>query len=493
MNANLSKNTETQHIKREILVRLIKAFVKGNFKENVRLIPYEMRPKGCEVPYRCCVYKERAILKDRTIASLGISIEDDDERTLLSEYAEKALNREVPEENPLTVLEAACKGCVPARVYVTDLCQGCVARPCVNTCKFGAINVVNGKSVIDPSKCKNCGMCVSVCPYQAITKIIVPCENSCPVDAIKKDENGYAKIDFSKCISCGKCLLACPFGAVHEKSQIIDVLKKIQEKKQVVAMIAPSIVGQLPCTPEQLNTAILQAGFSKVYEVAQGADITAKNEAKEFVERIAEGEKFMTTSCCAAYNELIEKHIPEIKPFESNTETPLYYTSEIIKKENPDCVSVFVAPCVAKRQEAFKNKNVDFVLNFEELGALFIALKINVNSCDKTPFDNDSSKQGREFGYSGGVAEAVKVASGKDSEKIEPVFINGLDKQCIRNLKKYAKDGFCPEGNFIEVMSCNSGCIGGNATINSSKRAQKQICEYGNKSKSLNCDFCHES
>ena len=92
MNANLSKNTETQHIKREILVRLIKAFVKGNFKENVRLIPYEMRPKGCEVPYRCCVYKERAILKDRTIASLGISIEDDDERTLLSEYAEKALN-----------------------------------------------------------------------------------------------------------------------------------------------------------------------------------------------------------------------------------------------------------------------------------------------------------------------------------------------------------------------------------------------------------------
>jgi len=214
----------TINLKREILVRLIKAFYSGDFEEQARLIPFAMRPKGCEVPYRCCIYKERAILRDRTIAGLGFSIEDNDESVRIAGLAKEALEREKPEENPLTILQTACQSCVPARVHVTDLCQGCVARPCQKVCKFGAISMVNGKSVINPAKCKNCGMCVPVCPYQAITKIIVPCEKACPVDAVGKDESGDVKIDFDKCTFCGKCVSACPFGAVHEKSQIVDVM-----------------------------------------------------------------------------------------------------------------------------------------------------------------------------------------------------------------------------------------------------------------------------
>ena len=165
---------QTAHLKKEILVRLIKAYLSDNFEENTRLIPYDMRPKGSEVPYRCCIYKERAVLRDRVIAGLGSSIEETDDSILLSEVAKNAENRETPEEHPLTVLTTACKGCVPSRIYVTDLCQGCVARPCESTCRFGAISVHDGKSHIDPEKCKNCGMCAQVCPYQAIQRIIVP-------------------------------------------------------------------------------------------------------------------------------------------------------------------------------------------------------------------------------------------------------------------------------------------------------------------------------
>ena len=196
-----------------------------------------MRPKGAEVPYRCCIYKERAILKDRVIAGLGFAIEDDDETVSLSDYAKKSLTRENPEENPLTVLRAACKGCVPKRVFVTDLCQGCVARPCQSTCKFGAISMENGKSVIDSTKCKACKMCISACPYNAIVKVAVPCEDNCPVDAIKKNEDGTAKIDFEQCIFCGKCVSRCPFGAVHEKSQLIEVLKMIKNKEKILLAI----------------------------------------------------------------------------------------------------------------------------------------------------------------------------------------------------------------------------------------------------------------
>ena len=475
---------QTSHIKREILVRLIKAFYSDNFGENARLIPYKMRPKDYDVTYRCCVYKERAILRDRTIAGLGLSIEDTDDSIHMAELAEKVLERKQPEENPLTVLQTACKGCVPSRIYVTDLCQGCVARPCVNTCKFGAITVKNGKSVIDPEKCKNCGMCAQVCPYQAITKIIVPCESACPVGAIAKDENGHARIDFSKCISCGKCVSACPFGAVHEKSQIIDVLKQIKAGKKLVAMVAPAMFGQLPCTPKQLKAAIMKLGFADVYEVAQGADVTTKNEAEEFEERLMKGAEFMTTSCCAGYNELVDKLVPELKPFRSETKTPLYYTAEIVKKEIPDAVTVFFSPCVAKRREALKNPNVDYVLNYEEVGAWFIAMNIKVEDCGEASFKTEASAEARNYAVTGGVANAVKAMLPEELPTY-PVVIDGLNKQTIRDLKKYAKNGVCELGNLIEVMACTGGCLGGNATVNSFKPALKQLTNYVNDSKHL--------
>ena len=155
---------QTSQIKREILVRLIKAYLGDNFEEETRKIPYDMRPKGSDVPYRCCIYKERAIIRDRAIAGLGTSIEDTDDSVLLSDIAKKAEDRVQPEEHPLTVLTTACKGCVPSRIFVTDLCQGCVARPCESTCRFGAISVHDGKSHIDTEKCKNCGMCAQVFP-----------------------------------------------------------------------------------------------------------------------------------------------------------------------------------------------------------------------------------------------------------------------------------------------------------------------------------------
>ena len=503
------------HLKKEILVRIIKAFLSDSFEEEARLIPYIMRPKGMEVPYRCCVYKERAIIKDRTIAGLGFPIEEDDETVSLKTYAKKAMERDKISEKNLTVLQTACKGCQTNRIYVTDLCQGCVARPCLSSCKFGAISIENGRSVVDDSKCKKCQMCVKACPYNAIVKIAVPCENVCPVNAIKKDETGFASIDFDKCISCGKCIAACPFGAVHERSQIVDILKAIKSDKKVIAMIAPSIAGQFPGSIYQLKSAIKKSGFDDVYEVAQGADITAANEAKEFKERmhdinekesewltewVNEGgyneeettvdkdkeiQSFMTTSCCAGYNQLIKKHLPEIKPYVSETKTPLYYTAEIVKAKYPDAITVFVSPCVAKRAEVFENDNVDYVMNYEELGALFVAQKIEITELEEDKYPVESSKQARNFGYSGGVAESIKAAL-KDENAVKPCIINGLNKDNIKLLKKYATSGECENGcNLVEVMCCEGGCIGGNATLNNQKSAKKQIELLSNNSQDI--------
>ncbi len=475
----------TKKLKNEILVRLVKAFMSDNFAENVRLIPYEMRPKGSDVPFRCCIYKERAILRSRAIAGLGFAMEEDDEKTLLSDFANRALERKKPEEYPLTVLQNACKGCPSSKVFVTELCQSCVAKPCLSACKFGAIEHVNGRSKIDVAKCKKCGLCMSACPYRAIVKTIVPCEEACPVNAISKGEDGLAHIDHDKCISCGKCVSACPFGATHAKSQIIDVLKNIKAGKKVIAMFAPALVGHLPCDASQIKEAFKKIGFSEVYEVAQGADVTAKTEAKDFQERLDQGAAFMTTSCCAAYNELVKKHMPELKPYVSEAKTPLYYTAEIVKKEHPDAITVFISPCFAKRREVLDNDKINYILNFEELGAILIALGIQIDTCEKQDFAYKSSKEARDFAVSGGVARSVLAAWRGKPDAIVPAIINGVNKTTLRDLKVYAKTGKCPLGNLVEVMCCEGGCVGGNAGLSTIKAATKKVGEYANSSYSL--------
>ena len=462
-------------IKNEILERIVEAFFSEDFENNARLIPYDMRPKGSDVPYRCCIYKERAILKERVKAGLGFALEEDDETKLLSTFAKEAIERKEPDTDPLTVLDAACVGCVPSRIYVTDLCQGCVARPCQTACKFGAISMVDGKSKIDGSKCKNCKMCMRACPYNAIVKLAVPCEDACPVGAIHKDENNITRIDFDRCITCGKCVAACPFGAVNEKSQLVDIMKNIKAPdKKLVAMIAPSIAGQFGCSIYKLKSAIKKAGFDEVIEVAQGADITTINEAKEFEERMEEGAPFMTTSCCAGYNNLTATSLPEIQEFKSSTGTPLFYTAQIVREQYPDAISVFVSPCVAKRKEGMNNEDVDYVMNYQELSALIKGRKINIEECEEEKFDKESSKQARNFGVTGGVTDAVCSVL-KDKESAKPYVIDGLTKDSIKELKKFAKDKSCPDCNLIEVMCCEGGCIGGNAVIKSQRDAKKQL------------------
>ena len=474
----------TAELRQDVLVRLVKAFFSDNFEENARLIPYDMRPKGSDVPFRCCIYKERAIIRDRVIAGLGFPIEDDNEETLLSEYAKKSVEREQTDDKILTVIGAACKGCVPNRMYVTNICQGCIARSCQRACKFGAIEIINGKSHIDSSKCKNCKMCMNACPYNAIVKIAVPCEDSCPIGAIEKDETGHAKIDQDKCISCGRCVKRCPFGAINEKSQLVDIMKNIKDKNEIIAMIAPSIAGQFKGSIYQLKTAMIKAGFTDVYEVAQGADITTRKESAEFKERMEKGEQFMKTSCCAGYNSLRKKHLTEINKFVSDTETPMYYIAEIVKEKHPNAKLVFVSPCVAKRREVQENKNVDYLINYIELQALLTGRDIKVEECEETMFDVESSKQGRNFGVTGGVANAVETLAGDDSH-IKPCIINGLNKDTIKQLKKCAKDGVCAEGNLIEVMCCEGGCICGNAAIEQPRIIKKGLQTLLDKSENI--------
>lgn len=447
------------HFKRKALQSVVEAFDQGILQTQAYQIPHKVVPRNANLDARCCVYKERAAFRARVLAALGFAIEEDDEATSLNDYAKQAFQRQGIAQHPLTVLDIACKGCVKARHIVTEACQGCLTRACQTACKFGAISVVNGKSRIDPEKCKNCGLCKASCPYNAITYVPIPCEMVCPVDAIRKGPDGFAKIDFDKCIACGQCMGACPFGAIMERSQLIDVLKAMKDERKVCAIIAPSVVGQFDCTLGQLLSAVKKAGFDKVTEVAEGADITTGNEARELIERLESGARFMTTSCCAAWVQAVKKHLPDAQPFVSLTKTPAAYTAEIEKKNG--YTTVFIGPCVSKRVEGQEDPNIDFVMTYEELGSLLQARGVNPSECEETPLDPNISGEARYYGVTGGVAQAVENALADHSFK--KMTINGLDKKSMLMLNAYAKG----MGDFqlLEVMSCKGGCIGGPCTL----------------------------
>ncbi|MDR1959477.1 MAG: 4Fe-4S binding protein [Planctomycetaceae bacterium] len=146
----------------------------------------------------------------------------------------------------LTVCTVGCAGCVDSHVQVSNACVGCFARPCVSACPKKAIAILHQRSTIDRAKCVDCGRCMTVCPYKAIVRNPLPCEDACPVGAIGKGDDGRVRINFERCIYCGKCFRACPFSTIMIRSELVGILQAMKEGKQVVAMIAPSITEQFP-------------------------------------------------------------------------------------------------------------------------------------------------------------------------------------------------------------------------------------------------------
>ncbi len=469
------KNYDTT-IHFEIMVRLAKAFYSDDFESAVDRIPQEMRPRT-QKSSRCCIYRDRAIIKYRCMATLGFAIEaEENELKPLSAYAREALGRDRLRGNMITFIDEACNGCVRTHYEATSACRGCLAEACVQHCPKDAVRVENGRSVIDPDLCIKCGKCMDACPYHAIVYIPIPCEESCPTGAISKDACGKQAIDYEKCIFCGKCMAACPFTAVLERSQMVDVLSGLKTKRQMVAMIAPAIAGEFNGTMLQLAAALRSLGFTDVVEVAAGADITARSEADEFIERMEHGAPFMTTSCCPAYTELVSKHIPELAPYVSDTRTPMHYTAQMVKERDETACTVFVGPCVAKRREGTNDELVDYVVTFQEIEAMFQARGIVISECEEGSFGMVGGREGRSFPVSGGVTAGIKSMINARAEILRPTIVDGLNRKTLKELKNFAKKG--APGNFVEVMGCEGGCVAGPATIVPARKATKRCTEY---------------
>lgn len=282
------------------------------------------------------------------------------------------------------------------------------------------------------SNCKNCYKCIRHCPVKAI-----------------RFSGNQAHIIGNECILCGQCFVVCPQNA----KQIVDETEKVkvflQSGDPVVVSLAPSFVANYEGVGiNAMRDALQKLGFYEVEETAIGATIV-KN---EYERMLKEDERdIIITSCCHSINLLIQKYFPAELEYLADVVSPMQAHCMDIKKRFPKAKTVFIGPCVAKKDEAEHYEGiVDAVLTFEELTNWLKEENIEL----KTDMDSNEESRARFFPTTGGILKTMA----QDAPGYTYMVLDGIEN-CVDALKdiESGKIHKC----FIEMSSCAGSCIGG--------------------------------
>ena len=370
----------------------------------------------------------------------------------------------------------------------------------------------NPSIVRDPSKCIRCGRCIRACKDVQGIAALTYAGRSSDIVVTTAFNKPMEKTD---CVLCGQCSLVCPTGAIVEKDDTQKVLDALQNpKKHVIVQVAPAVrvalgdaFGMQPgaIMTRQMVTALKLLGFDGVFDTNFGADLTIMEEGYEFLNRLNnDGVLPMMTSCSPGWVNYVEKHFPDYRDHLSSAKSPMSMFGAIAKTYYPekagldvnDIVTVAVMPCTAKKYEASRpemgrngQQDVDIVLTTRELIKLIKYVGLSLTELPESDFDSPlgvGSGAGAIFGATGGVMEAAlrtvyEKVTGKTLKKLEftavrgfegikeaTVTINGRDIRLAvvhtlknaRKIMEQVKKGISPY-DFIEVMACPGGCIGG--------------------------------
>ena len=378
----LTNDKEIRDLKHDIATEVCRLAWAGNLTAEAReMIVFRVSP-GPKPEYRCCVYKEREIVRERIRLAAGRNADVTNDTT-----------------NVVQVIRPACDDCPTSTYSVTDSCRFCLGKACLNSCRFGAIG---------------------------------------------------------------------------SKIFLVPVIEAIKAGKRVIAMCAPASEGQFgkEIGMAALRAALKKVGFADMVEVGLGGDMTALYEAKEWIEAKKEGRK-MTTSCCPAFISMLRHQFPKLyEENKSATVSPMVAVSRYLKSLDPDCVTVFIGPCIAKKGETLNASivdNADYAITFGEMTSL-----LESRGVELTPVAEDyqeSSIHGKRFASSGGVGSAVLEAMkelGEDPSGVSLLRCAG-GAECKKALVML-KAGRLQE-DFIEGMICPGGCVGGP----SSRKAEPEL------------------
>ena len=282
------------------------------------------------------------------------------------------------------------------------------------------------------SNCKNCYKCIRHCPVKSI-----------------RFSGNQAHIVGNECILCGHCVVVCPQNAKEVVDETEKVKVLIQNGNPVIASIAPSFAANYSGVGiNGMRKALKKLGFTDAEETSVGATIV-KNEYNRMLEK--HEKDILISSCCHSVNLLIQKYFPALLPYLADIYSPMQAHSLDIKKRYPNAKTVFIGPCVAKKDEAAYYENiVDAVLTFEELTQWFKNENVELE-CD---IDNNNESKARLFPISGGIIKTM----GEQFSDYTYLTVDGAEN-CIAALKDIEKGEI--HNCFIEMSACKGSCVGG--------------------------------
>lgn len=281
------------------------------------------------------------------------------------------------------------------------------------------------------SNCKNCYKCIRHCPVKAI-----------------RFSGNQAHIIGDECILCGHCFVVCPQNA----KEIVNETEKVRVLLQsypVYVSLAPSFIANYEGVGiNAMRTALKKLGFADVEETALGATVV-KNE----YDRLLREEKrdIVISSCCHSVNLLIQKYFPKELPYLADVLSPMQAHCADLKRRHPGAKTVFIGPCVAKKDEAAHYDGiVDAVLTYEELTEWLNHEGVVLEK----ETDSQQESRARFFPTTGGILKTMNL----DAPGYRYMAIDGIEN-CISALKDIENGNI--HHAFIEMSSCVGSCVGG--------------------------------
>ena len=372
--------------------------------------------------------------------------------------------------------------------------------------------------VLDPDKCIKCGRCAIVCQEM---QNVWALEFIGRGERMKIAPAAGVPLNDSPCIKCGQCSAHCPVGAIYERDETAQVWDALRDPQRFTAVqIAPAVrvalgeaFGMKPgaLSTGKIYTALRRLGFQAVFDTNFSADLTIMEEGTEFVNRLTQGGELpLITSCCPSWTDWMEKYAADFIPNFSTAKSPQQMLGVMAKtyfaqKMGLDPARIHltsIMPCTAKKYEITRSEemqasgyqDVDVALTTRELARMIKIAGIDFTALPESPADSilgEYSGAGTLFGATGGVMEAAlrtayHLITHEELADVDFVEVRGLQgvkeavidikgtkvaiavahqmgnvEQVLDAIREDRKAGRPPRWQFIEVMACRGGCIGG--------------------------------